>query len=519
MIKAGKYFVFGFLFLFIIPLLLEAKAATDGVWANWSNSTSCRASVCGTNNGTLNQSRSCVYDVGENECGSYPQNGQTMTPTCDERYTFQSHADNADETCTLGRRSTEADCSQRYKLIKVSSTWRCVMWVASSSQTRSVSCSNATITPCPPTPTQTEVVCHRNDRDDEGDDCEQRSFTNNCARGWHPGACPGEVTPSPEPSITPEPTAAPTGGESTPTPTVLPTEAPSETKSSSNTSYSDPGPASPPTCNDANPGAVSNLRVYALGGGKVKLTWEAVSGPVSSYAVAYGPSKDDFKYGDPNVGKVTSYIVSALNPGGNYCFYVQAQNGCMPGGQSNVVCTNQGAGSLQVLGAFDNYNPLVDGIRASFGGIALGTSGELAGTAEVVYSADKLPSGNTIDENHSLSIPSLELNQNVYLPQTLGDQLVVGQHEVLYTKLNGVDFYYGHNGNDVFGRLWKVAKGDVLEVTTMGKTIKYQVDSSQFVNKTEVDAVKADTRTQIVLMTCSYTAPDFRLIVKASLIK
>jgi LPXTG-site transpeptidase (sortase) family protein len=320
-----------------------------------------------------------------------------------------------------------------------------------------------------------------------------------------PSATP-TVSPEVTPTVTPKITQTPTE-----VPTPVPTSEPSNNDNGGGSS--NPGPY---VCNDADPGVPGNLKAIALGGGKVKLTWDNAPGPHTSYAVAYGPSIGNYLYGDPNVGNVTTYTVLALNPGGNYCFYVQAQNGCKGGVPSNVVCSNQGHGSLQVLGTSTNYNPLVDGIKNSYGGAVLGESTELMGTAEVVYSSAKLPSGNTLLEGQSISVPAIGVNQTLYQPQVIADQLAVGQHEVLNTSVNGSDVYYGHNGYDVFGSLYKVVLGNQVIVTKNNQKLVYTVTSTDFVKKDDVAVLKTATN-QIVLVTCSFQKPDYRIVVKASL--
>ncbi len=322
------------------------------------------------------------------------------------------------------------------------------------------------------------------------------------------------VVVTPSVTVTP-PEETPTPSENTPTPseeTPVPTSEPSNNNSGDNSSS---GSNSAPVCNNSDPGVPGNLRVVALGGGKVRLTWDHSPGTHTNYVVAYGPSIGNYLYGDPNVGDVTTYVVSALNPGGKYCFYVQAQNGCRGGSPSNVVCSNQGAGSLQVLGASTNYNPLVSGIKESYGGQVLGTSTSLVNTAEVSYTSEKLPSGNVLDADHTISIPAINLNQPVYLPQKVGDELTVGSHEVLSTNLNGVQLYYGHNAGDVFGSLFKLHSGEKIIVDRHGLLTEYVVTKIDFVSQDDVSAVTASTPGEIILMTCSYTQPDHRILVKA----
>jgi len=111
------------------------------------------------------------------------------------------------------------------------------------------------------------------------------------------------------------------------------------------TSTSNPGPSQ---CTDAPPGTPSNLTAVTLGGGQVKLDWTHANPPYTSYLVAYGPADGDFRYGNPNIGTDNNYTVSGLTPGAQYCFYVRAQNGCMPGKRSNVVCVNR-ASSIPIV--------------------------------------------------------------------------------------------------------------------------------------------------------------------------
>ncbi len=117
-----------------------------------------------------------------------------------------------------------------------------------------------------------------------------------------------------------------------PTPTTTDsdgTTAGASTTSSSTSSYQ---------CNDPMPGIPSNLTATVLGGGQVKLDWTHANPPYTSYLIAYGFDKDTFLYGNPNIGLSNTYTVSGLTPGAQYCFYVRAQNGCMPGDPSNTVC-------------------------------------------------------------------------------------------------------------------------------------------------------------------------------------
>lgn len=551
MIKATKLF---FLSLSILSLgsfflgtvfskvtEVQATVSSGSRWGNWTDTSSCVTEICGTTQGTKSQVRTCVTGGCSHECTlayqqcdkvcptvtwstsqQYCPSGSSYYTSCDDHRPCKKKIDGrwkyADKiTETFGpitfeyNKSSDPNKCHRPNGSSLgvptwaiddfnddNKEWKNVIEVncrqiPAQSQTRTVECNNASVIACPTaTPTT-------------------------------PQATPTvpEATPTSEP--TGEPTATPTDNpEVSPTPTevieVTPvptaTDAPHVGGDDGGGSSNDP---SAPQCNDADPGVPVNLRVTALGGGKVRLDWEAAPGPHNTYAIAYGPSIGTYLYGDPNVGNVTTYTVSALTPGGKYCFYVQAQNGCRGGSPSNVVCSGQAVGGLNILGVSDNYNPLVDGIKQSYGGQILGEATELAGTAEVTFSTDKLPSGNILDTDHIISIPAIGLKQNVYLPQMIGDQLVVGHHEVLSATVEGTQLYYGHNATDVFGALYKVNSGDKIVVSKNGIDLTYKVIEKEYVLKSNVAAVKSD-KNEIVLMTCSYSQPDYRILVKASLI-
>ena len=103
------------------------------------------------------------------------------------------------------------------------------------------------------------------------------------------------------------------------------------------------GDASPPVCTDPVPATPANLSASSVSSTQVLLSWNHVSAPFTSYLIAFGPAIGDYRWGNPNVGSGNSYTVGSLTPGAQYCFYVRAQNGCMPGQPSVPVCINPGS--------------------------------------------------------------------------------------------------------------------------------------------------------------------------------
>ena len=334
--------------------------------------------------------------------------------------------------------------------------------------------------------------------------------------------CPPTSTPTSiptKPEVSNTPTSTPTQipeVTNTPTPTIIPTPTPTPLPGvGGDDGGSPPGPY---ICTDAKPGTPSNLTASCVSSTEVKLNWTAASDPHTSYVLAYGPSIGDYRFGSPDMGNGTEYTVKSLTPNTQYCFYIHAQNNCMPGDKSNVVCISCGSSTRtsNILGAVDNYNPLVSGIRDSYGGVILGETTEMPDTAEVKYFEEKLPSGNTIDTTHSIAIPSLNLKENIYIPQKIGDQFTVGHREVLFDEMNGNEVYYGHNGTDVFGNLYRLNKGAEVEVTENGVEKTYQVEEKLFVHKSQVETLDLGDD-QIILTTCSYTQPDYRIVIKATI--
>ncbi|MBU3957181.1 fibronectin type III domain-containing protein, partial [Patescibacteria group bacterium] len=85
-------------------------------------------------------------------------------------------------------------------------------------------------------------------------------------------------------------------------------------------------------CNDAKPGIPTGFTAVAGPGvGEVILSWTPPSPPYTYFLIAYSDSSSwPPKWGNPDVGNVSTYTVSGLGSG-TYWFWVRAGNGCMPG--------------------------------------------------------------------------------------------------------------------------------------------------------------------------------------------
>jgi len=90
-------------------------------------------------------------------------------------------------------------------------------------------------------------------------------------------------------------------------------------------------------CTDPKPNSAPILTGAVTGEDSVTLTWIEAQDPVTYYLVAYGRSKTEIEYGNPNIGGrgTTTYTVGGLVRGIKYYFKVRAVNGCKPGKFSN----------------------------------------------------------------------------------------------------------------------------------------------------------------------------------------
>ena len=90
-------------------------------------------------------------------------------------------------------------------------------------------------------------------------------------------------------------------------------------------------------CTDPKPNSAPILTGAVAGEDSVTLAWIEAQDPVTYYLVAYGRSKTEIEYGNPNIGGrgTTAYTVGGLTRGIKYYFKVRAVNGCKPGKFSN----------------------------------------------------------------------------------------------------------------------------------------------------------------------------------------
>lgn len=167
------------------------------------------------------------------------------------------------------------------------------------------------------------------------------------------------------------------------------------------------------------------------------------------------------------------------------------------------------ATSVPVGGGNPVSNPLVEGIRESYGGQVLGDT-SAPQTHDITSRSELLPTNNVLS-NHSISIPSLNLNEPVYESQKLGSQLLVGHNQILVNFDFGIPIFYAHNGNDKFGKLWEIKMGEDILINEKS----YIVETISYVSSSQTSLLNDFDKQKIALITCQYTNPNNRIIVIA----
>ena len=150
---------------------------------------------------------------------------------------------------------------------------------------------------------------------------------------------------------------------------------PTNTPAPSNSSPAVLGTSIDNSCHDSTPGTPSNLVATVSGPDQATLTWISAPPPFTSYLIAYGTSPGVYQFGNPNVGTDNHYVVSKLVPGAQYCFYVRAQNGCMPGVASNESCINLGSQIIVAPTPLPGFQPNILGANSN-----LPSTGDIAGS-------------------------------------------------------------------------------------------------------------------------------------------
>lgn len=165
------------------------------------------------------------------------------------------------------------------------------------------------------------------------------------------------ITPTIPPGVTA--TLTPTE-ELTLTPTLVMTQTVSPTPI-----ITPPDMPGPPQCSVQAPETPILVSVKRSGT-KVTLTWSKVA-LATHYVISYGLTADNFQYGVPNTGNVTTFTIESLKENTKYYFTVYAVNDCQPSKGSAVLSTVSGSSTQ---GDLPNAGLSVPTVVGLFGGFA-----------------------------------------------------------------------------------------------------------------------------------------------------
>ncbi len=175
-------------------------------------------------------------------------------------------------------------------------------------------------------------------------------------------------------------------------------------------------------------------------------------------------------------------------------------------------------GVAQVLGTTTNYNPIIDGIKGSYGEI-LGDSTQLPFTAAPVAEGPKLPSDNDRLQGIFLSIPQINFTAPLYQASTVGDNWLIGDQEALEAQVNNGYFIYGHNSPTVFGHLNQLHIGDKFIRSAYGHSTTYQVVEVSRVSAQYQQLFTKITTNTMLLVSCDPHDINLRVVIKAAALK
>lgn len=132
------------------------------------------------------------------------------------------------------------------------------------------------------------------------------------------------------------------------------------------------------------------------------------------------------------------------------------------------------------------------------------------------YSDEKIPVPT------SLSIPKQKLNIKVEQGGIVSGKWVLSKTNALYLPTSGGlgegfnTIIYAHNTRDLFGKLKKSAKGDLIVLSDKaGKEYRYKIYSIEDVDPSDLRKLYSTQKDIVTLFTCDGWADKSRLVVRA----
>lgn len=326
--------------------------------------------------------------------------------------------------------------------------------------------------------------------------------------------CPDCCLPTDCPTEPPcKPTKTPT-----PTSTLIPTETPIPTPTLIPTPTSEICPSPTPTETEMPPSGETPIPTPTDTVCETPTPTISEESPSPSPSVTLTPTVTEEVQPTPTATEIPSPTPTAETPTST----PQPESGSGGGTTEEKKDSGAGGGITQgiiettkkeAVSSEENYNPLVEGIRKSFGFILGAATLPWTGAKDDPSLSSKLPSGNNYQEGDGLFIPKIGLNVPLYQAIPLGNELLVGDQEILESDSGLI---YGHNNSETFGLIGNLNVGETIIKTENGRLYRYRVNSVFWVGRQRAEILNTPDG-QITLVTCDHNNPDLRVVVRAVL--
>jgi len=166
-----------------------------------------------------------------------------------------------------------------------------------------------------------------------------------------------------------------------------------------------------------------------------------------------------------------------------------------------------------VLGQTDMFNPLIQGIKESYSKV-LGQAIGLPDAGPSDDNVSNLPTSNKLS-GQILMVPKLNLVENLYQGEVLGDQLLMGDSEILTASAFGKQIIYAHNDSSSFGFINQLKFDDEIVILENNNAETYKVRLTYWLSSGSVDVIEKVDPKAVVLITCDRFSPNLRVVVIA----
>lgn len=114
-----------------------------------------------------------------------------------------------------------------------------------------------------------------------------------------------------------------------------------------------------------------------------------------------------------------------------------------------------------------------------------------------------------------LTIPKLELAKPLYFATVMNNEYQVRDQDISDALYDGTRMLYGHNTDQVFGKLQRLTPGDEVYLQRTGVSQKYLVSRIDILPETEIEKISGRGTDTLVLTTCLPSDESKRIVIYA----